>query len=259
MKREPSDWTGGKLCECGRYLFVKKFKLRTGCQKQKDILFSSDLKSAIARRGVHGDRLKNMRGTVRFGELLGIFGFIWRWRKSRICRCREQLLPGFRGQITAGQVLCYSGVRPLYADGASEAEQATHDYVLKLDAHEDSSALLSIFGGKITTYRSSRPEYSAHLTDQSVEQMARGEDSLSPRRRRSALMGFNQEGKIAGFWALWPAIEGFPSRRDAGRRWRAAPDEGLSQRHLSPSPRPYPPSGASENSTIGNGHGTASS
>jgi hypothetical protein len=46
------------------------------------------------------------------------------------------------------------------------------------------------------------PEYSAHLTDQSVEQMARGEDSLSPRRRRSILMGFDHEGKIAGLGLL---------------------------------------------------------
>ncbi len=56
--------------------------------------------------------------------------------------------------ITAGQVLwSYSGVRPLYDDGASEAQEATRDYVLKLDASEDSPALLSVFGGKITTYR----------------------------------------------------------------------------------------------------------
>ena len=60
----------------------------------------------------------------------------------------------FRAPVTAGQVLwSYSGVRPLYDDGASEAQEATRDYVLKLDASEDSPALLSIFGGKITTYR----------------------------------------------------------------------------------------------------------
>jgi glycerol-3-phosphate dehydrogenase len=60
----------------------------------------------------------------------------------------------FRTPVTAGQVLwSYSGVRPLYDDGASEAQEATRDYVLKLHASEDSPALLSIFGGKITTYR----------------------------------------------------------------------------------------------------------
>ena len=60
----------------------------------------------------------------------------------------------FRTPVTPDQVLwSYSGVRPLYDDGASKAQEATRDYVLKLDAAEDSPALLSIFGGKITTYR----------------------------------------------------------------------------------------------------------
>ncbi len=60
----------------------------------------------------------------------------------------------FRTPVTADQVLwSYSGVRPLYDDGASEAQEATRDYVLKLDASDGSPALLSIFGGKITTYR----------------------------------------------------------------------------------------------------------
>ena len=45
----------------------------------------------------------------------------------------------------------YSGVRPLYDDGAKSATAATRDYVLSLDA--DGPALLNVFGGKITTYR----------------------------------------------------------------------------------------------------------
>ena len=44
-------------------------------------------------------------------------------------------------------------MRPLYDDGASEAQAATRDYVLHLDAPEHQPAALSIFGGKITTYR----------------------------------------------------------------------------------------------------------
>ena len=60
----------------------------------------------------------------------------------------------FRAPVTADQVVwSYSGVRPLYDDGASEAQEATRDYVLKLDPSEGSPPLLSIFGGKITTYR----------------------------------------------------------------------------------------------------------
>ena len=47
----------------------------------------------------------------------------------------------------------YSGVRPLYDDGASKAQEATRDYVLTLDAPGGAPAMLSIFGGKITTHR----------------------------------------------------------------------------------------------------------
>ncbi|MBO9398472.1 glycerol-3-phosphate dehydrogenase [Shimia sp. R9_2] len=45
----------------------------------------------------------------------------------------------------------YSGVRPLYDDGASSATAATRDYVLKLD--DNGAPVLNVFGGKITTYR----------------------------------------------------------------------------------------------------------
>ena len=49
-------------------------------------------------------------------------------------------------------VWTYSGVRPLYDDGASSATAATRDYTLKLEA-TGGAPLLNIFGGKITTYR----------------------------------------------------------------------------------------------------------
>lgn len=48
-------------------------------------------------------------------------------------------------------VWTYSGVRPLYDDGAKSATAATRDYVLSLD--ENGPPLLNVFGGKITTYR----------------------------------------------------------------------------------------------------------
>ncbi len=60
----------------------------------------------------------------------------------------------FRSPVTKDQVVwTYSGVRPLFDDGASEAKAATRDYVLKLDAPPGQPALLSVYGGKITTYR----------------------------------------------------------------------------------------------------------
>ncbi|MDR6265702.1 glycerol-3-phosphate dehydrogenase [Roseobacter sp. N2S] len=49
-------------------------------------------------------------------------------------------------------VWTYSGVRPLYNDGASSATAATRDYVLKVDTSAG-APILNVFGGKITTYR----------------------------------------------------------------------------------------------------------
>jgi glycerol-3-phosphate dehydrogenase len=60
----------------------------------------------------------------------------------------------FAQPITEADVVwTYSGVRPLYDDGVSKAQEATRDYVLTLDARDDAAPLLSVFGGKITTYR----------------------------------------------------------------------------------------------------------
>jgi glycerol-3-phosphate dehydrogenase len=50
-------------------------------------------------------------------------------------------------------VWTYSGVRPLYDDGASAAQEATRDYVLVKQDGEGMPPLVNIFGGKITTYR----------------------------------------------------------------------------------------------------------
>ncbi|WP_380056279.1 glycerol-3-phosphate dehydrogenase [Falsihalocynthiibacter sp. SS001] len=49
-------------------------------------------------------------------------------------------------------VWTYSGVRPLYDDGAKSATAATREYVLSLDT-TGGAPLLNVFGGKITTYR----------------------------------------------------------------------------------------------------------
>jgi glycerol-3-phosphate dehydrogenase len=55
-------------------------------------------------------------------------------------------------QVTREQVVwAWSGVRPLFDDGRGNASSVTRDYVLHLDA--DGPPLVSVFGGKITTYR----------------------------------------------------------------------------------------------------------
>ncbi len=72
-----------------------------------------------------------------------------------LCRSASDYL---RTPVTPDMVVwTYSGVRPLYAEDkqgkGSSASAATRDYVLKLDHPDGSAPLLSVFGGKITTYR----------------------------------------------------------------------------------------------------------
>lgn len=59
----------------------------------------------------------------------------------------------FKQPVTTDDIVwTYSGVRPLYDDGASSATAATRDYTLKVDKSAG-APVLNIFGGKITTYR----------------------------------------------------------------------------------------------------------
>ena len=69
----------------------------------------------------------------------------------------------FARQVTPADVTStWSGVRPLYDDGASEARAVTRDYVLELDTN--GPPLLSVFGGKITTAR--------HLAEEAIGKLA---------------------------------------------------------------------------------------
>ena len=77
----------------------------------------------------------------------------------------------------ADVVWTYAGVRPLYDDGASEAKAATRDYVFELDT-PGGAPLLSIYGGKITTYR--------RLAEEALERLAPYLRSATPRRLQGA-------------------------------------------------------------------------
>jgi glycerol-3-phosphate dehydrogenase len=60
----------------------------------------------------------------------------------------------FRAPVARADIVrTYSGVRPLYDDGASDAQAATRDYVLKVEGSHGLPPVLNIYGGKITTYR----------------------------------------------------------------------------------------------------------
>jgi glycerol-3-phosphate dehydrogenase len=60
----------------------------------------------------------------------------------------------FRAPVDPASIVWrYAGVRPLRDDGASKAQEATRDYVLELQQGAGEAPVLSVFGGKLTTYR----------------------------------------------------------------------------------------------------------
>ncbi|HQZ11692.1 MAG TPA: glycerol-3-phosphate dehydrogenase [Devosia sp.] len=60
----------------------------------------------------------------------------------------------FETPVTEADIVwAYSGVRPLFDDGASASKEATRDYVLKIEGGDGTAPLLNVFGGKLTTYR----------------------------------------------------------------------------------------------------------
>jgi glycerol-3-phosphate dehydrogenase len=95
----------------------------------------------------------------------------------------------FRSSLTPGNVVeSFSGVRPLYDDGAKNASATTRDYVLDFDAPLGCAPLLSVFGGKITTYR--------RLAEDAMEKLS---PQLKPARKRpwtatAPLPGGDMEG-----------------------------------------------------------------
>ncbi|PRP72603.1 glycerol-3-phosphate dehydrogenase [Chromobacterium amazonense] len=69
----------------------------------------------------------------------------------------------FHSQISPADVLStYSGVRPLLDDASDNASSVTRDYALEMDAQ--GAPLLSVFGGKITTFRK--------LAEEAVDKLA---------------------------------------------------------------------------------------
>jgi len=68
-----------------------------------------------------------------------------------LCSCINR---SFKTAIGPADVVwTYSGVRPLYDDAAENASAVTRDYVLDVEDAGGRLPVLSVFGGKITTYR----------------------------------------------------------------------------------------------------------
>jgi glycerol-3-phosphate dehydrogenase len=69
--------------------------------------------------------------------------------RDYLCRLASDY---FKRAITPADIVAtYSGVRPLLEDESSDPSAVTRDYTLELNT--DGAPLLSVFGGKITTYR----------------------------------------------------------------------------------------------------------
>jgi len=66
----------------------------------------------------------------------------------------------------------YAGIRPLYDDGRSDPSAVTRDYTLRVDDDQGAMAVLSVFGGKITTYR--------RLAEHALEKLAPYFPGLKP-------------------------------------------------------------------------------
>jgi glycerol-3-phosphate dehydrogenase len=106
-----------------------------------------------------------------------------------------------RQTAPADVVATFSGVRPLYDDGASEAKAVTRDYVLELDT--SGPPLLSVFGGKITTAR--------HLAEEAVAKLAPPAGWQTSPATRSALLpggdlGQDFEAFLAQVRTRWPFL-----------------------------------------------------
>ncbi len=76
----------------------------------------------------------------------------------------------------------YAGVRPLYDDGTADPSAVTRDYTLRVDDEAGRAPVLSVFGGKITTYR--------RLAEQALDRLAPYFPGIKPAwTDRSALSG----------------------------------------------------------------------
>jgi glycerol-3-phosphate dehydrogenase len=93
-------------------------------------------------------------------------------------------------------VWTYAGIRPLIDDGAAEASTVTRDYVFELDAPRDAAPALTIYGGKLTTFR--------RLAEHALEKLLPAMGRSAPPWTASAKLpgGEIENADFAGFAAV---------------------------------------------------------
>jgi len=117
----------------------------------------------------------------------------------------------FRDKVTPDELVwSFAGVRSLYDDGANKPEDVTRDYALVLDEVFGEAPLLTIYGGKITTYR--------RLAEAVMERIGIFFGALPPWTAGSTLPG--GDFPVDGFYALvaeaigrWPFLDEPHARR----------------------------------------------
>jgi glycerol-3-phosphate dehydrogenase len=98
----------------------------------------------------------------------------------------------------------YAGVRPLYDDGSNDPSAVTRDYTLRVDDESGRAPVLSVFGGKITTYR--------RLAEHAMERLAPYFPGLGPAWTSSKsfpgsdFAGASREEARDAFFARFPRI-----------------------------------------------------
>lgn len=118
----------------------------------------------------------------------------------------------FKQQVSERDIVnTWSGIRPLYNDGASAAQEITRDYVLELD--ESGPPILSVFGGKITTAR--------HLGEEAVGRLASATARpVTPQTRERPLpggdLGTSLTAYINAAYTRWPWLGHERTARMAG-------------------------------------------
>lgn len=105
----------------------------------------------------------------------------------------------FQRAVTAQDVVHrYAGIRPLLDDGSDDPSRVTRDYALRMTAGPGGGALLSVFGGKITTYRA--------LAEQAVDRLQPWFPRLGPRWTHDATLEGGDLGD-GGFPGLLQRME----------------------------------------------------
>ncbi|MBV8439850.1 MAG: glycerol-3-phosphate dehydrogenase [Hyphomicrobiales bacterium] len=117
-----------------------------------------------------------------------------------------------------------SGVRPLFDDGTDDASAVTRDYAFDLDAPPGVAPLLTILGGKITTYR--------RLAEQALDRLRRFFPAMRPAWTNGAalpggaLEGLDCSGFLRGLETRFPWLPA-PIASDYARRYGTRADDLL--------------------------------